>query len=281
MSVLATLVDDPKSFLASWPERPTVHDVDRDRLAVLFDRDAARQVVADPALCPIELGMVHRGAPSPLPPDADHPTHTLVLNGLHLSWPPLRDAVRRLAAELGHPVTANVYLTPPQSTGYGPHWDTHHVFLAQAEGAKTWRLHPPIVTDPLSRHRWTAVGFTTEQLDRVHDRAESVVLRAGQVLFIPRGWVHFGHTTAEHSLHVTFGVQLLTRHWLLQQLLDQAVEDPAVRAALPPDLSSYAVEDLVTRARSVLLAHLGRPDIPAAGRPVYLAQQRAVVAVGG
>lgn len=280
MSVLAALVDDTKAFLAHWPDEPTVYDVDRDQLAALFDRDAARRIISDPALRPIELGMVHRGAPAPLRPDADHPTHTLVLNGLHLSWPPLRDAARLLAAELGHPVTANVYLTPEHSTGYGPHWDTHHVFLAQVEGAKTWRLHPPIVTDPLDRHRWTAIGFTPEQLDQVHDHAHTVVLRAGQVLFIPRGWIHFGHTTAEHSLHITLGVQLLTQHWLLQQILDQAAEDPALRAALPPELSSYAVEDLVSRARSLLLAHLGALDSSDTGKTIYMAQQRAVVGVG-
>ncbi|PBC66319.1 hypothetical protein BX265_8387 [Streptomyces sp. TLI_235] len=131
-----------------------------------------------------------------------------------------------------------------------------------------------------SSTRWTAVGFTPEQLDQVHDQVRTVVLRAGQVLFIPRGWVHFGHTTAGHSLHITLGVQLFTQHWLLRQLIDQAAEDPELRAALPPELSSYAVEDLVARGRSALLRYLGGLDLSEAGRPVYMAQQRAVVGVG-
>src|SRR6266540_3061476 len=37
---------------------------------------------------------------------------TLVLQGLHRLWPPLADFARRLAADLGHPVGVNAYLTP-------------------------------------------------------------------------------------------------------------------------------------------------------------------------
>ncbi len=278
MSVLHKLVDNP-GFTSSWPDRPTVYAANRTYLAGLFDSDDARTIVADPALRPIEIGMVHQGRPTPTQPDADHPAETLVLNGLHLTWPPLRDAARQLAAELGHPVTANVYRTPPNSAGYGPHWDTHHVLLAQVEGSKAWRLHPPIVDDPLDRHRWTAVGFTAEQLDRVHCDAETVTLSAGQVLYIPRGWVHFGATETEHSLHITFGVQLLTRHWVLQRLLDQAAECAPLRAALPPALSEHRIEAVVEDARSHLAAFLADLDPVRAGGPISTQQQLAVLGV--
>ena len=42
---------------------------------------------------------------------------TLVLQGLHRTWPPLVDFSARLADELGHPVQVNAYVTPPQSPG--------------------------------------------------------------------------------------------------------------------------------------------------------------------
>jgi hypothetical protein len=278
--MLSRLVDDPDRFLTGWPGRPVVYQPHDARLTELFSRDDARTIVADPTLRPIELGMVRQGSPAAIAPDADHPTHTLVFNGLHLTWPLLRDATRVLAAEIGHPVTANVYLTPPGSTGYGPHWDTHHVLLAQVSGEKTWRLHPPIVTDPLDRHRWTAVGFTPDQLDQIRNDADAVTITAGQVLYIPRGWVHFGHTTDEHSLHITFGVQLLTRHWVLQQLVEQAAEMPEMREALPPGLSTHPVEGLVDDARNAVRAFLDSLDPQLAGHPVYIRQQRAVLGNG-
>ncbi|SDT69915.1 Cupin superfamily protein [Streptomyces sp. TLI_053] len=279
MSVLRQLGATTDEFTDGWPDIPTVHDANRAYLATLFDHSDARRIVTDPAVRPIELGMVRQGAPTPTQPDADHPTETLVLNGLHLTWPPLNAAARQLAAELGHPVTANVYRTPPNSAGYGPHWDTHHVLLAQVEGEKAWRLHPPVVDDPLDRHRWTAVGFTPEQFDRVHQDAETITLSAGQVLYIPRGWVHFGATGAEHSLHITFGVQLLTRHWVLQHLLDQAAESAPLRAALPPALSEHPIEAIVDDARKQLAAFLADLDPAKAGDPISTQQQLAVLGV--
>ena len=39
---------------------------------------------------------------------------TIVLQGLHRLWPPLIDFVRSMVDDLGHPVQANAYITPPQ-----------------------------------------------------------------------------------------------------------------------------------------------------------------------
>ncbi|WP_329584283.1 cupin domain-containing protein [Kitasatospora sp. NBC_01250] len=279
MSTLARLVGEPQEFTAGWPAEPTVYQRDAADLAELFTHGDARRIVTDPALRPIGMGMVTSGTALTSAPDADHPRDTLVLNGLHLSWPPLRDAARLLSAELGHPVTANVYRTPADATGYGPHWDTHHVFLAQVDGMKVWRLHPPVFTDPLERHPWTRVGLTQEQLDQIHRVARTVTLTAGQVLYIPRGWIHFGHTEDQQSIHITLGVQLLTRHWVLQQLADQAAEHPEMRAALPPNLSALHVEDIVGDTTSTLQAWLAGLDPAQAGGPIHISQQLAVYGV--
>ncbi|PRC51433.1 cupin, partial [Mycobacterium sp. ITM-2017-0098] len=38
---------------------------------------------------------------------------TVVLQGLHRLWPPLIDFVRDVIDDIGHPVQANAYITPP------------------------------------------------------------------------------------------------------------------------------------------------------------------------
>src|SRR5205085_7623916 len=45
---------------------------------------------------------------------------TLVLQGLHRTWPPLVAFGTQLADELGHPVQINAYITPPQNQGFAP-----------------------------------------------------------------------------------------------------------------------------------------------------------------
>ena len=81
---------------------------------------------------------------------------TVVLGPLGGRWPPITALCAGIEAALQHPVFAHLYLSPPGGQGFGPHHDTHDVFVAQVEGAKTWRIGPPSrvlpLADEVSRH---------------------------------------------------------------------------------------------------------------------------------
>ncbi len=70
---------------------------------------------------------------------------TLVLQALHRTWPPLIRFGSDLAAELGHPVQINAYITPPENQGFAAHYDTHDVFVLQVAGSKRWTIHSPVI----------------------------------------------------------------------------------------------------------------------------------------
>jgi bifunctional lysine-specific demethylase and histidyl-hydroxylase NO66 len=157
---------------------------------------------------------------------------TLVLQGLHRLWPPLVDLAGGLGRELGVPVQINAYLTPPGNQGFATHYDTHAVFVLQVTGTKRWRVHPPVVTDPVERQPWggradevTAVAAGEPELD--------VVLAAGDALYLPRGWLHAAEAQDDWSLHLTVGVRAPTRLSVVETLLDLAADEPALRAGLP------------------------------------------------
>lgn len=57
--------------------------------------------------------------------------------------------------------------------------------------------------------------------------------------------MHSGQSTEEHSLHITFGVQLLTKHWALRKLWELSEDSEALRDALPPNLGG---QDFTTLA---------------------------------
>ena len=44
---------------------------------------------------------------------------------------------------LGSFVGTNMYLTPPGTQGFAPHYDDVEVFIMQLEGKKRWRLYQP------------------------------------------------------------------------------------------------------------------------------------------
>ena len=130
---------------------------------------------------------------------------TLVLQGLHRTWPPLVDFSARLADELGHPVQINAYVTPPQNQGFAPHHDVHDVFVLQVSGRKHWTVHSPVVDDPLGNQPFD--GFKGEIAERVAQAPQiDTVLEPGDALYLPRGTVHSAQALGETSIHLTIGV---------------------------------------------------------------------------
>lgn len=157
---------------------------------------------------------------------------TLVLQGLHRIHPPLIDFARRLGAELNQPLQVNAYLTPPGNQGFHTHYDTHDVFVLQVDGTKRWRIHEPVLSDPLERQAW---GGRKEEVAATADGppAMDVVLAPGDALYLPRGWLHAAEAQGERSLHLTIGVRALTRFALVEEMLSMAAQDQRLRATLP------------------------------------------------
>jgi bifunctional lysine-specific demethylase and histidyl-hydroxylase NO66 len=157
---------------------------------------------------------------------------TLVLQGLHRTWPALVGFSARLADELGHPVQINAYITPPESRGFAPHHDVHDVFVLQIAGRKHWTIHAPVVDDPLGNQRFDA--FEAEIAERVAEEPQiDTVLEPGDALYLPRGTVHSAQALGETSIHLTVGVHPLTDYDLVRFLLDAVQDDPQLRASLP------------------------------------------------
>ena len=198
---------------------------------------------------------------------------TLVLQGLHRLWPPIIDFSQDLAGELGHPVQVNAYVTPPQSRGFSDHYDVHDVFVLQIEGEKRWTIHAPVHPSPLRSQPWTDRRGDVEAAARAEPVLDEV-LRPGDCLYLPRGYLHAATALGGVSTHLTIGVHSWTRHALAEQLLavalDRLGEDEEVRGSLPlgvdvADAAGLAVDLEVVRAR-LLRAVQEAPVSEVAGR---------------
>jgi ribosomal protein L16 Arg81 hydroxylase len=171
--------------------------------------------------------------------------HTVVLQGLHRLWPPLIDFAGALTTDLGHPVQVNAYVTPASSQGFSAHYDVHDVFVLQVAGEKRWRIHQPVLEAPSRDQPWT------DHRAAVAARAEEpavidAVLRPGDALYLPRGYLHAAEALGGVTCHLTVGVHPVTRQHVLDALLAIAVDEPALRSSLPMgvDLGDpAAVED--------------------------------------
>ncbi|WP_134772626.1 cupin domain-containing protein [Ornithinimicrobium flavum] len=184
---------------------------------------------------------------------------TIVLQGLHRTWGPVREFSAALSADLGHPVQVNGYVTPPQNQGFSDHYDVHDVFVLQVHGEKRWSLREPVLPHPLRDQPWG------DRQDEVARRAGEeayleTTLRPGDCLYLPRGWIHAARALGGVSTHLTIGVHAWTRHHLAESLLRRAGTalsgHDAVRESLPlgVDLTDPAgAADDVELAREALL----------------------------
>jgi ribosomal protein L16 Arg81 hydroxylase len=121
------------------------------------------------------------------------------LNRHHL---PLASAISQCEAELHLPFRSNVYLSPPDSQGFKLHWDTHDVMVLQIAGSKTWQ----IFNNPLELPHEEQGRELPAWLQKAEKIAE-VTLEAGDVLFLPRGFIHGAAANSSNSLHISVGMR--------------------------------------------------------------------------
>ncbi|WP_188543927.1 cupin domain-containing protein [Rhodococcoides trifolii] len=183
---------------------------------------------------------------------------TMVLQGLHRLWPPLIRFSRDLVDDVGHPVQINAYVTPSSSRGFDPHYDVHDVFVLQVSGEKRWLIHPPVHEHPLSNQPWTDHRSAVERMAATEPTLD-VVLREGDSLYIPKGWIHSATALGETSIHLTVGMAAFTRYDVALQMLKTWADDPAMRSPLPLGIDLTDVDAVAPHVLSTLDA-LGAVD---------------------
>ncbi len=161
---------------------------------------------------------------------------TIVLQGLHRTWTPIRDFSQALASELGHPVQVNAYVTPASNQGFSAHYDVHDVFVLQITGAKHWVVHDPVWPVPLRSQTWDAHASEVAAMASGPPIIETD-LSPGDVLYLPRGFVHSARALGGTTIHLTIGLHVWTQYHLAEAYLDAVravlATDEAVRASLP------------------------------------------------
>jgi hypothetical protein len=153
---------------------------------------------------------------------------TISLPGFHRACKPLATLAAAIEAEFNHPVHTNVYVTPGNASGFAPHYDTHEVFVLQIAGRKRWRIHAPPLPLPHRSQVFDPRGYTPSP------PILEIELAAGDLLYLPRGFVHATATAENFSVHVTLGVTVFTWVDLLADWVQSSRNHPALRRALPP-----------------------------------------------
>jgi len=145
------------------------------------------------------------------------------------------EALARLVADcrrstrLCGEVAATAYLAP-RGSGSGMHLDCQHVFFLQVSGEKHWKISrragiqaPPInlvddiVGMPEELERLRKLGLDIEGPEAC--QLDELVLKAGEVLYLPPGFWHEARTQESPSLHYTLTLHTVSFAALFQMPL--------------------------------------------------------------
>ncbi|MFJ7267233.1 JmjC domain-containing protein [Streptomyces sp. NPDC099050] len=295
---LSTLIGNPVEVLTAWPREPRLFERDpttfRDLLTleeldILIDSEclSMRNVVLikdgrvsekweyhDPA----DPGMPRRGAVR------DHIANggSISLRELEQMKPAIARLHENLRRETAFGVHVNAYLTPPGCQGLKYHFDPYVTLVVQLAGRKTWPCHRPFVENPVQEHgSFHLTGFTPEQREYLANTPPelSYTLSPGDVLWLPRGFVHSPYTVGnETSLHLTVAFKERTHQWVMQQLVEDLVQraliDPQMRAELSPNTLMGDTREAVEQARQYLLGSVLLMDTDDAVKYVQTAALR-------
>lgn len=143
--------------------------------------------------------------------------YTLVLNDIHRLDSSLQELAAQLGWELGCYCAINAYLTPARTQALKPHFDSHDIFAIQCHGSKRWHVQTEGTKLPtLSTHQPVLEDIDANGLTAID-------LRKGDVMYVPRGSIHYAVANNEHSLHLTIGLYPI--EW--KDLLGAVVEELA------------------------------------------------------
>lgn len=271
LSDLLSPIDGDTFFREHWELEPLhVSRDEPDRYGGMFTRGDVDQLIAytrprfqnqsafegQPSRQPTYLRGVLAGQPAApqfepgladLRAAYDH-GQSVVIMSMHHRWPAIAQLCRGLEAVFNCPVHANLYLTPAGSQGFAAHYDPHDVFALELEGVKHWRLFDRVEPFPLAE----TVRVPEPPLGPFRE----VTLRAGDLLYIPRGRVHDAFTKGESSMHLTVGINVYRWADLLHQAVDCAARRSVKLRQSVPGGALPADRDQVDRRFRQLLAGL-------------------------
>lgn len=157
---------------------------------------------------------------------------SLVANDIDTLTPALAGFAAALEHALDAKVQANLYCSWRERQAFDSHFDTHDVYAVHIAGEKLWRLYETRADRPIAHPRFKSFGQDWHDSSK-GAVAQEVLMRPGDLLYIPRGQYHDALALSDGTIHIAFGVTHVIGIELLDLLANMAVEDSTFRSNMP------------------------------------------------
>ncbi|MBE9556053.1 MAG: sulfotransferase [Proteobacteria bacterium] len=193
------------------------------------------------------MGLLRRGA-------------SLVTNDIDSLTPVVSGVAAAMEDRLAGKVQSNLYCSWQEHQAFGPHFDTHDVFAIHVAGEKLWNIYETRMDDPIAHPKFKSYGQDWHN-SNCGAIAEQVLMRPGDLLYIPRGLYHDAMAQSDGTIHIAFGVTHVIGLDVVEMLKATVVDDLEFRRNMPrPEQGEAAVSAWLGALGSRLGAVLNSPE---------------------
>jgi len=180
---------------------------------------------------------------------------SIVLNDVDSLTPGLASVSHAIeSAGLGK-AQANVYISWQSHKAFPAHYDTHDVWAVQVEGEKCWNIWEGRAEWPISHPLWRSQDQAHHEQHKGKLRAR-ILMKPGDLLYLPRGWYHDALAEAPASVHVAYGAHAPNGMDVMNILLERVLYETTFRQPLPRQDGSAAAKFALTQRAGQLGARV-------------------------
>ena len=145
---------------------------------------------------------------------------------------------------------ANLYFSMQSHQAFAPHFDTHDVFALHCEGEKLWNIYENFEKDPINHPIYKQeLNDKTKKPGKIIDQ---VLLKPGDLLYLPRGQFHDALASKNGSIHIAFGITYLKPIDIFQYYYDQLIVNDYFRSDIREINSTNDIQVIHTEITSQL-----------------------------
>lgn len=168
---------------------------------------------------------------------------TIVYNRIN-NEPFVDNLAKQVAQFANAPTVTSGYLAFGSDASFKAHWDTRDVYAIQLIGKKHWSLYKPNFENPLYMQQAKDMDIEEPTIPDME-----VVLEAGDILYIPRGWWHNPVPMDCETFHLAVGTFAPTGYDYIEWLMKKFPNISSIRHNL--DDWQYDLHNLNATASAI------------------------------
>ena len=166
---------------------------------------------------------------------------SIILNDINRINSSLMNISNQLQELTNGKCQANLYFSMESHQAFGPHCDEHDVFAFHFEGEKVWNIYENIDVAPINHSMFK---YSPEERNkRAGKIIDQIVLKPGDLLYLPRGQYHDALASKSGAIHITFGLNYFKSIDLLTLIWEKFIVNDFIRKDIKKNASKDYLKD--------------------------------------